>query len=127
MLGELGNKKHYKWHKVKMAIERDILCGKYPAGARIPTIEQIMEQYGIGRTSAQRVLDELAGEDLILRKAGTGCYVRPFVRERIKENHTEEAKENIVASVSYALDIDMSPEEIGEIISSVILGRSKGL
>ena len=109
-----------KWLEAKRAIERDIVVGNISAGAQIPTIEQLVIKYGIGRTTAQRVLDELEKDGLIMRKPGKGCYVRPFVKERVRGKREAEAKDGIIQSVSSALDIGIDAKEIEKTVAETV-------
>lgn len=120
MSGTPQGKRTCKWLAVKKAIEREIVCGNIAAGSQIPTLDQLVVKYSIGRTTAQRVLDELSKDGLIIRRVGKGCYVRPFVRERIKESHREEAREELAQSVSYALDVGVSASDIESIVAETI-------
>lgn len=120
MPGTPQGNRNYKWLEVKRAIEREIVGGNIAAGSQIPTIDQLVVKYSIGRTTAQRVIDELAKDGLILRRAGKGCFVRPFVRERIKESYREEAKTELIKSVTYALDMGVTAKDIESIVAKTI-------
>lgn len=112
--------KNFKWLQVKLALERDIIVGNYNAGDQIPTIEQLMVKYSIGRTSAQRVLNELAEEGLIVRKVGKGCFVKPFVRERIRDDHREEAITSLKKAVVSLSEIGLSKTEINAFVRDAL-------
>lgn len=60
-----------------------IVGGTYGPGERLPSIPTIAEQYGVARQTAQRAIDQLRLEGLILTRPGSGTYVRG-VRRRLR-------------------------------------------
>ena len=75
------------WEKVKSDIEVKIIKGEYAVGYKIPTIVELQIEYGIGKTTAQKIVSELYKEGTIVKKVGVGCFVKPFVKERLLEKH----------------------------------------
>ena len=116
-----GAARRLKWLSVKKDIEKDIAIGKYVAGDKIPTIDQLMELYGIGRSTAQRVLREMADDGLIICQEGRGSFVRPYVREKLKESHREAVVDGIAEAVFRALDSGLSAEEIERATANAIV------
>jgi DNA-binding GntR family transcriptional regulator len=53
-----------------------ILGGLLPPGARVPSRNAIIANYGVGETAAKHALQVLATEGLIEARAGSGSYVR---------------------------------------------------
>lgn len=115
-----GGVRRSKWYQAKQDIEAKIRSGVYKQGERIPTIEQLMQLYDIGRTTAQRVLDELAAEDLILRKVGKGCFVKMFVRDKVETRHKEQAISDLTAAVKQCLEVGIAVEEMQELIMKAV-------
>jgi GntR family transcriptional regulator len=58
-----------------------IRSGEYAAGSRIPSENKLAETYGIGRPTARQATDLLVRKRMLVRKRGSGT----FVRERRKE------------------------------------------
>src|ERR1700677_658309 len=50
--------------------------GVLPPGARVPSRNAIIANYGVGETAAKHALQVLASEGLIEARAGSGSYVR---------------------------------------------------
>jgi DNA-binding GntR family transcriptional regulator len=53
-----------------------IRCGLLEPGARVPSRNAIITNYGVGETAAKHALAVLLAEGLIEAKPGSGCYVR---------------------------------------------------
>ena len=55
--------------------------GKFPAGARIPSEPQLAKAYAIGRPTVRQAVDVLVRRGLLVRRRGSGTYVREHERE----------------------------------------------
>src|SRR5215813_1492578 len=53
-----------------------IRSGLLAPGARVPSRNAIITNYGVGETAAKHALQVLVAEGLIEAKPGSGCYVR---------------------------------------------------
>jgi GntR family transcriptional regulator len=53
-----------------------IRSGELPQGARLPSIIDLSETYGIARTTAHKSLRVLVDERLVVVSKGRGMYVR---------------------------------------------------
>ena len=53
-----------------------IASGLLPPGARVPSRNAIITNYGVGETAAKHALAVLISEGLIEARPGSGCYVR---------------------------------------------------
>lgn len=61
---------------VSQKIRSQIAAGTYPAGARLPSEPQLVKSFGVSRPTVARALLDLQREELIVRRAGSGTYVR---------------------------------------------------
>ena len=61
---------------VAEAIREKILSGAYPQG-RLPSERALIRQYGISRTTAAKALAALESEGLVVRRHGSGAFVKP--------------------------------------------------
>lgn len=104
------------WLAVKMDIEAKIITGEYAAGTKIPTIVELIEQYGIGKTTAQKIITALDDEGVIVKKVGIGCFVKPFVKERLYEQHEQILKTQISNIVAEAALLQLSESHITELL-----------
>ena len=69
------------YHQLADIILAKIRSGEYPAGSRIPSENSLAATYGIGRPTARQATDLLVRKRMLVRKRGSGT----FVRERQKE------------------------------------------
>jgi DNA-binding GntR family transcriptional regulator len=56
-------------------IEADIASGKLPAGARIPTEQDMHGEWGVARTTARRAVAELRARGLVYTVGARGTFV----------------------------------------------------
>ena len=108
------------WLSVKSDIELKIITGEYAVGDKIPTIVELIEKYGIGKTTAQKVINDLYSEGVIVKKVGVGCFVKPFVKEKLFATHEEELKTLIDKAVDYALQLGVDRKRIIDIVNACI-------
>jgi DNA-binding GntR family transcriptional regulator len=62
--------------RVLADIRSRIASGLLPPGARVPSRNAIITNYGVGETAAKHALAVLIAEGLIEPRPGSGCYVR---------------------------------------------------
>ncbi|MFI6883947.1 GntR family transcriptional regulator [Streptosporangium canum] len=72
------------WHDVADALRHAITTGKYLPGSKIPTEDELQEQYGCSRTTIRRAVAQLTEEGLLrpVRRGGTHVREHP-ARERL--------------------------------------------
>jgi DNA-binding LacI/PurR family transcriptional regulator len=58
-------------------LKADIVAGKYPCLAPIPSQQQLIDTYQVSLITVRRALEKLSAEGYIRRKQGKGCYVAP--------------------------------------------------
>lgn len=56
-------------------LRSNIIQGKWKVGDLIPAEPELMEQFGVSRTTVRQVLDHLVKEGLIYRQQGRGSFV----------------------------------------------------
>ncbi|MFF4988098.1 GntR family transcriptional regulator [Streptosporangium saharense] len=57
-------------------LRADITAGRLPAGAKLPSVRDLADQYGVSRNTANKALITLKAEGLIITRHGSGAYVR---------------------------------------------------
>ncbi|MFF5361861.1 GntR family transcriptional regulator [Streptomyces scabiei] len=67
--------------RIRREIEARIRAGELPPGARLPTEKDLTAQYGVSRATAQRVLNDLAGAGLAIRRRRHGTFVAEATRQ----------------------------------------------
>lgn len=56
-------------------LERDIISGRWPTGARLPTERDVAARSGVSRQTVREAFEELERAGLIVRRQGSGTYV----------------------------------------------------
>ena len=64
-----------RYAQIKAFIKNQIESGQWQAGERIPSENQLSEDFSVSRMTARRAVQELADEDLLLRSPGAGTFV----------------------------------------------------
>jgi GntR family transcriptional regulator len=64
------------YHQLADILLAKIRAGEYPLGCRIPSEHQLAETYGIGRPTARQATDLLVRKRILVRKRGSGTFVR---------------------------------------------------
>ena len=64
------------YHQLADILMEGIRSGDYPSGTRIPSEPQLAKEYGIGRPTVRQAIDVLVRKRLLLRRRGSGTYVR---------------------------------------------------
>jgi len=113
-----------KWLDVKQDIERLIISGELQPGKAIPSIREMQNTYHIGQKTAQRVIASLDKEGVIVRRVGSGCFVKPFVREELIAAHKRELQGiflNVVETgVKFGLSVDEMKQMIDDAFISIV-------
>ncbi|MFI7615595.1 winged helix-turn-helix domain-containing protein [Nonomuraea terrae] len=73
-----------KWRQAYQVIRERIRSGELAAGDRVPTIFELMTEFSMSNTVAQKVHRQLRLYGLIETEAGTGHYVLPDAAEKVK-------------------------------------------
>lgn len=64
-----------RWRQVYALLEDRIDDGTYPPGGRLPSVHEIIQETGISRVTATRVLKELRAAGLAYMEPGIGTFV----------------------------------------------------
>jgi GntR family transcriptional regulator len=69
-----------RYRAIARDLGRRIETGELPPGERLPTEDQLAEQYGVHRLTARQAVVELRKAGLVETRHGSGSYVRQFMR-----------------------------------------------
>ncbi|MDV7220626.1 GntR family transcriptional regulator [Streptomyces prunicolor] len=64
-----------RWEQVANVIRQRIAEGTYAPRTRVPSVMQLVDEYGIAQATAQKVLSNLRDEGLIYTSPGLGSFV----------------------------------------------------
>ncbi|MEI5519556.1 GntR family transcriptional regulator [Streptomyces brasiliscabiei] len=67
--------------RIRREFEARIRDGVLPPGSRLPSEADIRTEYGVSRATAQRVLNDLAGAGLVVRRRRHGTFVAEVTRQ----------------------------------------------
>src|SRR5687767_11270107 len=74
---EVTKPKHRQlFEEIGLAIKK----GAFVPGQRLPTEAELMQQYGVSRTTITRTLRDLENDGVIWRRRGSGTYVKEVQR-----------------------------------------------
>ena len=71
----MAQHKNSVYRKISEDISAKIKSGEYKTGTLLAPERKLMEMYGVERTTVRRALDILAGDGLIVKKAGLGTFI----------------------------------------------------
>jgi GntR family transcriptional regulator len=63
------------YFQLKQLIRDEIADGRWQAGERIPSENELCERFGVSRTTVRQALAELEGDGLLHREKGRGTFV----------------------------------------------------
>ena len=66
-----------RWRQVADLLKERIADGTYPPRSRVPSVMQIVAEFGIAGATAQKVLRALRDEGLTYTEPGLGSFVTP--------------------------------------------------
>lgn len=78
-----------KWRQAHRVIREQIRTGELAPGARVPTIHELMADFEMSNTVAQKVHKALREEGLVETESGTGSYVLEGAAEKIMSSEAE--------------------------------------
>lgn len=129
------------YRRIMEAIRSDIAQGRLPPGARVPSEHELVRRFGVARMTANRALNELAAEGLIVRTAGSGTFVAdrklehsalvvPDIAQEIRASGRAYrgevlAAERIAAPEAVARALDLEPD--APVFHTRILHRADGV
>ncbi len=78
MTNRLGSGPKYKF--IYTTLLESLKSGKYEAGSKLPSENELVEQFGASRPTVGRALAQLETEGLVERRAGSGTFARVLDR-----------------------------------------------
>jgi GntR family transcriptional regulator len=66
------------YYQLQQDLESQISSGSLPPGSRLPSEEDLIEKYGVSRTTVRKAIEELERLEIVEIKRGKGTYVKKF-------------------------------------------------
>jgi len=107
------------WLGVKRDIENKIIAGEFTSGDKLPTIAEFGEFYGVGRSTIQKVIKALSDEGVIMTRIALGCYVVPYVKEKLLERRKNEFAETVCDMAKEAAVLGVQKQDIMNILEEL--------
>ena len=98
------------WLDVKSDMEIKIIRGVFKGGERLPSIAEIASLYNVGISTAQKSMDSLSNDGLLLKKQGKGYFVIPLSIGKLINKHKAIVEDKIKEAVEYGRRIELSDE-----------------
>jgi GntR family transcriptional regulator len=64
------------YYQVAARLRNEIIMRTWPPGGRLPTEDEIVEEYGVSRQTVRKAKEMLSREGFIHSVKGSGCYVK---------------------------------------------------
>ena len=113
LIDKLSGKPVYE--QIIEGIEKNILMGVYPEGSVLPSLRELSVTLGINPNTIQKSYAELIRGGVIIPSPGSGTYVAPEAKARIREAAAEKLSrlEELVA------DLAMADVPKGDVLATV--------
>src|SRR5262245_30084660 len=118
------------WRLIAEELRREIVAGKQPPGAKLPTEGELAERFGVHRNTVRQAMAALAAEHLVVSRRGSGTYVaehtvlvhRIGARTRFSDSlgSRGNAARRLLASA-------VEPAPPAEVVERLALGAGAGL
>ncbi len=81
--GKVG--KMLKYQKIADSLREDITKGKFMPGDQLALEKEMCDQYGVSRITIKRAVDELVKQGLVVKRRGSGTFVKAMEDSDVKE------------------------------------------
>ena len=122
MIDKLSSKPVYE--QIIDEIEKNILLGIYPPESVLPSLRELSVTLSINPNTIQKSYTELTRRGIIKPSPGSGCYVSPNAKEKIRQNALQ--KLELIRTITEELQLaGISKEEILATVSAVYVHNDK--
>ena len=70
--------------QVRSTIERALDAGEWPPGVAIPSEIELASRFGVSQGTVRKAIDELAADNLLVRRQGKGTFVATHAEEKVQ-------------------------------------------
>ncbi|MBO5293779.1 MAG: GntR family transcriptional regulator [Clostridia bacterium] len=122
MIDKLSSKPVYE--QIVDGVERNILLGLYPVGEQVPSVRELSVGLGINPNTIQKSYTELIRRGVICSSPGSGCFVTPDARDRIRRRAMERLPQ-LTALAGELLLAGVRAEELYAAIECAVKNENK--
>ncbi|QIL91036.1 histidine utilization repressor [Microbulbifer sp. SH-1] len=115
-----------RYAAIKAHIRAQIESGEWPAHFRVPSENQLAQDFGVSRMTARRALSELTDEGVLMRSQGLGTFVAEPVPAGSLLEVRNIADEIAARGHSYAARILKLEQAVAHTEVAVALGLTEG-
>ena len=72
------------YQQIKALITQSLISGEWGPGAAIPSEMELAARFGVSQGTVRKAIDELAAENIVVRRQGKGTYVATHSEETVK-------------------------------------------
>ena len=72
------------YQQIKALITKSLISGEWAPGAAIPSEMELAARFGVSQGTVRKAIDELAAENIVVRRQGKGTYVATHTEDTVK-------------------------------------------
>ncbi|WP_195542864.1 GntR family transcriptional regulator [Massiliimalia timonensis] len=112
------------YEQIATQIKTMIISGELSEGTMLPSMRLLAKELRISVITTKRAYEELERDGFIETVAGKGSFVAARNMEFIREEQLRQAEEALQKAVDLARTVDISLEELTEILAMLYKGES---
>ena len=112
------------YEQIATQIKTMIISGELSEGTMLPSMRLLAKELRISVITTKRASEELERDGFIETVAGKGSFVAARNMEFIREEQLRQAEEALQKAVDLARTVDISLEELTEILAMLYKGES---
>jgi GntR family transcriptional regulator len=72
------------YQQIKSLLTQSLISGEWAPGAAIPSEMELAQRFGVSQGTVRKAIDELAAENIVVRRQGKGTYVATHSEDMVK-------------------------------------------
>ena len=72
------------YRQIKALLTQSLISGEWAPGASIPSEMDLAVRFGVSQGTVRKAIDELAAENIVVRRQGKGTFVATHTEEVVK-------------------------------------------
>ncbi|PWK79380.1 DNA-binding FadR family transcriptional regulator [Mucilaginibacter oryzae] len=95
-------------NKIIRLIKNDIVAGKWAEGSKMPSEFELMELYGVGRSTIREAIKSLADAGILRVQQGSGTFVNPITESENIDQRLKRAAFDEINAVRQMLELEIA-------------------